>query len=417
MLMLALVAGSLSFLIGLGFILVLFALSPEPELRLFEINIALGSTIVLVTLGGFTVWQAASSLGGTASVAMRPWLPWPLLLAFPLLVGLGQLLVNSPSAAPWVFPFVNVGIVSIPSLAAAMTVARSYMLANPFSWPLSWREWTSGISYGAIGAIGIAGAINSIYFAVAAIYLISAYGTGDVTDLEYSLTTLPQGWGIFFDVSVLSIVAPLNEEFWKGALVAFFFFRKGGAARCFVWGVLAGAGFNLMETFQNSLAVVNPEVLADQTIGSQWWLFALARAGAGTMHACATGFSALGIYGLLRHRWDFAPAYLLGVLFHASWNFLVYVNEGDVFFSRSGPDSDLLDVLSVVGIVVLFSSTVVLLWEMPRRLRDEAPAAIYQVLGMMPASSEQDRLWIQHPFAIHQERIRPRDSTGPRYTT
>ena len=417
MLVLALVAGSLSFLIGLAFILVLFTLSADPELRLFEINIAFGSTIVLVTLGGFTVWQAASSLGGVASVAMRPWLPWPLLVAFPLLVGLGQILVNSPSAAPWLFPFVNVGIVGIPSLAAAMTVARRYTIANPFSWPLSWREWTSGISYGAIGAIGIAGTINSIYFGGAALFLVSTYGAGDLSDLEYSLTTLPRGWGIFFDISVLSIVAPLNEEFWKGALVAFFFFRKGGAARCFLWGVLAGAGFNLMETFQNSLAVVNPEILAERTIGSQWWLFALARAGAGTMHACATGFAALGIYGLLRHRWNFAPAYFLGVLFHASWNFLVYVNEGDVFFSRSGPDSDLLDIVSVVGLVVLFASTVVLLWEMPRRLRDEAPAPIYQVLGMMPAGSPPDRRWVRHPNTIEHAPVRPKGSVGPWFTT
>ena len=278
-------------------------LPSEPELRLFEINIAIGSAIVLTTLGGFTVWQSASALGGSSSSAMRPWMPWPLFAAFPVFVGLGQLLVNHPAAAPWLFPFVAVAIVSIPSVLAAVSVARSYSIANPYSWPISWREWTSGISYGAIGAIGIAGLINTIVFALLAVVLVLQVGNGDTSEIEYGLTTLPRGWGILFDVSVLSVVAPLNEEFWKGALVAFFFFRKGGAARCFVWGVLAGAGFNLMETFQNSLSVVSPKIVAEQTIGSEWWLFALARAGAGTMHACATGFAALGIYGVLRRRW------------------------------------------------------------------------------------------------------------------
>jgi len=32
--------------------------------------------------------------------------------------------------------------------------------------------------------------------------------------------------------------------------------------------VLAGAGFNLIETFQNSLAIVNPEALREQTISA-----------------------------------------------------------------------------------------------------------------------------------------------------
>ncbi len=382
-------------------LLALGGLSDEPRQRLFEINVAVGSSITLLTLGTLIVWQAASALGGAMSGVMRPWLPWPFLAAFPVLVILGQLVVEHPASLPWLFPFMNVGIVAIPSLVAAMTVARRYALVNPFSWPMSWREWTGGIIYGAIGAISVAALINTVYLIAMGAFLISRFGAGDATDLEYGLPTLPRGWGIFFDVSVLSIVAPINEEFWKGMLVALFFFRRGGAARCFCWGVLAGSGFNLIETFQNSLSVVSPEVAADQTLGSQWWLFALARAGAGTMHACATGFSALGIYGLLRHRWRFAPGYLAGIFIHGSWNFLVYVNQGDVYFSKAGPDSNTLDALSVAGLIMLFLSAALLLWEMPKRLRDEAPAPIYQLLRMLPANAPLNLSPPENPLLAH----------------
>lgn len=415
--MLALIWGSFAFLLGLALPLTLADVVDEPRQRLFDINVSLGSAIVLLTLGGFIVWQAASALGGSMSGAMRQWLPWPLLVALPVLIVAGQLIVEHPGRAPWLFPFINVGIVSIPSLVAGMTVARRYARSNPFSWPMSWREWTGGVIYGAIGATTVAAIINTLYLVGMAIFLISHFGSGDTTDLERNLPTLPRGWGIFFDVSVLSIVAPINEEFWKGMLVALFFFRRGGAARCFCWGVLAGAGFNLIETFQNSLSVVSPEIVADRTIGSQWWLFALARAGAGTMHACASGFSALGIYGILRHRWRFAPGYLAGIFIHGSWNFMVYVNEGDVFFSKAGPDSNVLDVVSVLGLLVLFASAALLLWEMPKRLRDEAPAPIYQALGMLPGNAPPNLLWPRNPFAVRRKVRRPAGSTGPWFTT
>ncbi len=390
-------------------------LEPDPQERLFRINVAVGTAVVALTLGGFLVWQAASSLGGTMSRAMHHWLPWPLLAAFPSLVLLGQLQVTNPERLPWVFPFVNVGIVAIPSLVAAMTVAGRYARTNPLSWPMSWREWTSGIIYGALGATSIAAVINTTYFAAMAVVLVAAKGD-DSSGVIDGLTTLPRGWGIFFDISVLSIVAPINEEFWKGAIVALFFFRRGGAARCFCWGVLAGTGFNLIETFQNSLSVVSPDVVADRTIGSQWWLFALARAGAGTMHAAATGFAALAFYGLFRHRPKLLLGYLLAISIHGSWNFLVYVIEGDAFFSQSGPDSVVLDILGVAGLIALFCAAAVLLWVVPAKLRDESPAPIYQALGMLPASAPANYLWPKNPFAAAPRVMRPKGSTGPFFT-
>ena len=392
----AVVVGAFAFLNGLGALALLLAVDEEPRDRLFQVNAFLGTAIVTLSLGGMLVYQAASSLGRTGSSAMGERVRWwavigLLLVAFPLLVGLGQLQVNNPERLPWLFPLTNVGIVSIPSLAIALAVSRRYARANTWAWPFSWREWTSGVIYGAIGATTVAGIINTLYMLFAGAWLIENHGFGDRWAIDEYLWTVPDSWGIAFDLSVLSVVAPINEEFWKGMLVAFFFFRKGGAARCFVWGVLAGAGFNILETFQNSLAVVNPSQVSEQQMTGEWWLFAVGRAGTGALHSAATGLAALGFFGLFRRQPRYLPGFPAGVLLHGSWNFLNYTLAGDAILSASGPDSRLLDVLSIAGLGALFLASLTLLWVFSSRLRDGTPAPIYQVLGMVPLADWRSR--------------------------
>lgn len=325
------------------------------------------------------------------------WLAPLMIAAFPLLVGLGQLQVNHPERLPWLFPITNVLIVSVPSMAIALVVTQRYLKFNAWAWPLSWREWSSGIIYGAIGATTVGGIINTLYLIFGGAFLIHWQGSGDAFAISDNLPTLPRAWGLIFDISVLSVVAPLNEEFWKGMLVAFFFFRRGGAARCFLWGVLAGAGFNILETFQNSLSIINPAEITQQQLNHDWWLFATARAGTGAVHSAATGFAALGVYGVLRGRPRYAVAFLLGVSIHGAWNFLNFTLAGDAYLSQAGPDSDLLDILSIAGMIALFLGCLALLWEMPRRIRDGLPAPIYRALGMTP-STEAQRLSRSEPI-------------------
>jgi hypothetical protein len=381
----AVIVGAVAFLNGLASLFLLLGVGGSPQRKLFEINAFLGTAIVTMSLGGVLVYHAASSLGGASSSPMKFLTPWALLPLFPVLVILGQLQVDHPERLPWLFPLLNVGIVSIPSLTIALVVARRYLRFNGYAWPISWREWASGFIYGAVGATLVASIINTAYLYGVGALLIHLKGHGSVLDLERNLPSLPKAWGMLFDLSALSVVAPINEEFWKGMLVAFFFFRKGGAARCFLWGVLAGAGFNLLETFQNSLVAVSPEQLSERTISNQWWLFATARAGTGAIHSLATGLSALGFYGIFRRKWRFALGYPGGMLTHGTWNFLNYTLWGDAIFSQAGPDSRALDVLSIVGLLALFAICVVLLWEIPRRVRDGFPAPIYRALGMLPA--------------------------------
>lgn len=387
--------GAVAFLNGILTLFLLTSLPDAPRRRLFETNVALGTAIVTISLGGMLVYQAASSLGKTPSNVMRVpnWravAPFTVAL-FVVLVGVGQWQVNHPERLPWLFPITNVLIVSLPSLAIALVVSQRYLAANAFAWPISWREWSTGIIYGAVGSTTVAGIINTAYLVFMGLILIATVGEGDSSNFLDGLRELPRGWGIAFDLSVLSVVAPLNEEFWKGTLVAFFFFRKGGAGRCFLWGVLAGAGFNILETFQNSLAIIDPEQVSQQQLNDEWWLFATARAGTGAVHSTATGFSALGLYGLLRHRPKYMLGYPAGVLIHGLWNFLNFTLAGDAFLSQAGPDSRLLDVLSVAGLGALFLACLLLLWTMPARVRDGTPAALYRLIGMVPATGADSR--------------------------
>ncbi len=362
---------------------------------LFKINASVSAAIVYLALGGVLVYQAASSFGGTTSgpAPLRSWRWLTLFLLFPGLLIVGQIIVDHPGGVPWLFPFVNVAIVSIPSFTVASLVTARYMRANPLSWPVSGREWVSGIAYGAIGAIGFAVVINTISLILLGVLFIEWFGHGDAWDLGNlgpHLRALPRGWGIVYDLGILSVLGPMDEEFWKGFLVALFFFRKGSAGRCYLWGVLAGSGFNLIETFQGSIGVIDPDIVRSQTIDNQWWLFALARVGGAVLHAGATGFSALAFYGLFRRQWRFLLGYPAGVFLHGSWNASVYLTQGDAFFSRQGPDSTLFTVLGITGMVLVFAECLLGLWFMSVRLRDAVPAPVYRLLGMAPGAPRGD---------------------------
>jgi len=405
----AAIVGSIAFVNGLVALALLTDVSDEPRRRLFDINVFLGTAMVTLTLGGVLVYQAASSLGRTGSSAMTlhtnaRLIALALFLAFPLLVAYGQVQVRNPETMPWLFPITNTLIVSIPSLVIAVVVADRYLQHNRWAWPISWREWSSGIIYGAIGATFVGAILNTTYIIFMARLVIGEHGFGDPWDLN-NLQTLPRGWGVFFDISVLSIFAPLNEEFWKGMLVAFFFFRKGGAARCFLWGALAGAGFNILETFQNSLSITNPSQISQQQLSSDWWLFAIARAGTAALHSASTGLAALGFYGAFRGDARYLWGYPLGALLHGCWNFCAYTLGGDAILSGSGPDSTTLDVLSVLAMIGIFAGCVAILWEVPRRIHDGFPAPIYQLLGMVPSG--------QGPFAGRQRARRPKSKQSP----
>ena len=384
MVALALFAGASSFLTGAMLLLALPVVASDGQERLFQLNTIVGSALVLLVFGTFLVFHAASSLGRVASRAMGHHMPWFLLLAFPLLVGAGQWLVLNPGSAPWLFPFVNAGIVAIPSVLIALAVTRRYRDRNPWSWPVTWREWVGAFGYGAIGAVMIAAIINTGYLTGAGWLLLRWYDIDVGADVLRGLPDLPRNAGVLFDLSALSVVAPLNEEFFKGFIVALFWWRGGSVARCFAWGVLAGTGFNLVETFINSLALVDAGSPAADN-ASHWWIFGPARAGTAALHGLAAGFAALAFYGLFTRQWRFLLGYPLAVVLHGNWNAAVYLIAGSAVLSQAGPDSAVFALIGIALLVTLAVVSVALLWTISGQLRDRQPASIYRVLGMEPA--------------------------------
>lgn len=385
--MLTLLAGAFAFLTGLTLLAALPAIDGSDRRRLFEINAILGTAIVFLGFGSFAVYQAASAIGGTMSTPMPRRVPWLLLPLFPVLIGIGQWMVHNPGSAPWLFPLVNLGIVAIPSLVLATLAGRFYLRRNRWAWPISWREWTGAFMYGAVGAVFLAGIVNSLYILLGGAFVLNLDGQRDIWDVSRGIPRLPREWGIAFDLSVISVVAPLNEEFFKGLIVALFGYRMGGPARAFTWGVLAGTGFNLIETFLNSVSVVEP-VYVFQGDPAEWSIFAVARAGTAAMHGAATGLAALAFYGLRKRQWRYLLGYPAGVLLHANWNAAVYLVGGDQFFSRQGPDTRLLDLAGIAYMVLLGLLAWALVILVPRRLSDGKPAPIYSALGMVPGTGK-----------------------------
>jgi hypothetical protein len=164
--------------VGLVFLTGLTQLSRRPDDRLFEINLFVGSATLFLGLGGFLVYQAASALGGAGSSAFARRVPWPLAALFPVAIAIGQLQANEPTRAPWLFPFVNLVVVGVPSLLVAWVAITRYAARNPLAWPVSWREAMSSFTWGAIGATSIGGLINSVYLVLAAAFVIDVAGRG-----------------------------------------------------------------------------------------------------------------------------------------------------------------------------------------------------------------------------------------------
>ena len=396
--MLALLAGTFAFLAGLTLLAALPGIEGSDRRRLFEINAILGTSIVFLGFGSFAVYQAASAIGGASSRPMPGRVPWLLLPLFPVLVVFGQWQVHNPGATPWLFPLVNLGIVAIPSLLLATLAGRYYQRTNALAWPVSWREWSGAFMFGAVGAVFFAGVANSLYVYFGGAFVLHLDGQRDIWDVSRGIARLPREWGIAFDLSVISVVAPLNEEFVKGLIVALFAYRKGGAARCFTWGVLAGTGFSLIETFLNSVSLVDP-VYVFRGDPAEWSIFAVARGGTAAMHGASTGLAALAFYGLMNRQWLYLLGYPAGVLLHANWNAAVYLLGGDQFFSWQGPDTMLLDITGISYMVLLGLLSWALVIFVPRRLHDSHPAAIYVVLGMAPGPMRSERVRPQrgHP--------------------
>jgi hypothetical protein len=114
---------------------------------------------------------------------------------------------------------------------------------------------------------------------------------------------------------VVSVIAPLVEEFVKPLAVVVMMGRIRSAAEAFVLGLAAGIGFDLIET------------VGYISMGYRNWLnVALERSAAGLLHGFGAGMVTLGWY-YVTHSKEGRHRFLLGlgcwvyaILQHALWN-------------------------------------------------------------------------------------------------
>lgn len=185
---------------------------------------------------------------------------------------------------------------------------------------------------------------------------------------ENILTFFEQPMIIVLFLGFIVVLVPMLEEALKTLAIWPLLRRRPTSAEAFLSGVLAGAGFALVEAL-----FLSPP-------GPEWTQTMFARAGATMMHTFTAGLTCWGIGQFLTKRsWKrLLTTYLTAVVMHGLWNAAAI---GVAFASLQGQDSEfqisnvMASMISIMGIVILIALTSVAvlgLINIPRRLKRES---------------------------------------------
>jgi hypothetical protein len=163
----------------------------------------------------------------------------------------------------------------------------------------------------------------------------------------------------------LGVLVPLIEETLKSTSVWPFLPGKVSPDKAFLGGALGGAGFALAE----AMFLTQP--------ATGWLLTAVARSGASSMHALASGLAGWGFaQGFVNKKWLKGLAAVAGaVALHGLWNLAaIGVSLGSAS-QISQPDNRLISILIVVSISIIVALSLLALFLLPtlqRRFRQQA---------------------------------------------
>lgn len=258
--------------------------------------------------------------------------PTLLILAYPLVIGLGYWITQSETAA-WLLPPIHVLAVSLPLLWLAYLGVRGLPSGSP--------QRASGVF-----ASGLAAAPPIILLAEAFI-ILTGLGAFIIVvamrpELAESLTALAERLmaaapspeialrilqPVLRNPAVITtallfaaVIVPLIEEMIKPLGVWLLASRSLKPAEGFTAGVLSGTGFAMIES------------LFSVSSGQDWAILAFARIGTGLMHILTTGLvgwalaKAWGKSGTLNGYFRLGAVYLLAVLLHGLWNGLALIS-------------------------------------------------------------------------------------------
>lgn len=309
--------------------------------------------------------------------------PTLLILAFPLVLLLGYLLVTLTDFA-WVgLPPLQALAVGLPILWIGYMAVRGLPSGSP---QRSWGVLASGLVLGPalilllegialVGAVVLIGLWIGQQPGLQEQILQLMQHSGDPQEMQQDILNLLEPYlatpaALLGALSFTALIVPLIEELIKPIGVWLLAGRGISPAAGFAAGALSGAGYALFES------------MALTTSGEEWLYVVVARAGTGAVHIFTTALMGWAMARAWRYRTylNFGLAYLTAVLIHGLWNALtVFVSfasfpqvqsgeAGMPFVSRLGAVAPLgLGFLALgILVLVLFSNRMI------RRRADQA---------------------------------------------
>ena len=315
--------------------------------------------------GGLAVFHGLGSIFHRPSHALR--LPpffifW---IIFALVLGLGNLLLNTKVSTGFLFPFIFLLGAALPTSAVLAWVLRR------LGWPVSWRQVSLALVCGATLSILVTFVLDALLPYLA--YLL----IGPLEFLAEGFSELGGGGSgllerLFFSPAILvfllytAIAAPIPEEFAKALGVPLFGRARITSERqALAIGLACGAGFAILEN------MLYEGVYAGWS-GWSWGGITLLRGIGSVLHPLASGLVALGWYRMREGGvGKLLKGYLGAVGLHTLWNGgfqpLVYLAGLDQYAGKGVTFSfygDAINVLLVAYLVVLSLG----LWWLLRRL-------------------------------------------------
>ncbi len=260
-----------------------------------------------------------------AAGGFRLRLPWALLiLAFPLVLWLGNSVVDLRFAAPFLLPLLHLLAIGLPVLWLLHLALRRLPLGSP---QRAWGVFAAGLvlSPALIIVLELVALMAVILIAVVFITLqpelaeelqelarrFPAGGQDPEALLEELAPFLSRPLVIYGALVYVAGIVPLIEEALKPLGVWLLVRRNLSPAAGFAAGALSGAGYALFES------------LALATGGGEEWAFqAFIRSGTGIIHIVTTGLTgyALALAWRENRYVRLGIAYLLSVTLHGLWN-------------------------------------------------------------------------------------------------
>ncbi|MGE5138008.1 MAG: PrsW family glutamic-type intramembrane protease [Rudaea sp.] len=329
-------------------------------------------TAIVLVYGALLLLSALPALRGQPWPRVRLAPVWVWVVLFVIVISLGQLVLSTRFAAPYLFPPWHVlaaGLVPLAVLAYAskrLPGASLPSLVAEISWGGLGTIFTAvvfelivGILFLLLGSIAIALVLGPDRLQELALRLQPVLeGSTDPSSLIDIVSGQP---GLVLVALLLILLffsgaVPLIEELLKGLGPAIAIGRaRPTASRALLWGLAAGAGYAFSENLLNGSQGASVQT----GTGSVLWapLIAL-RAGTSLVHMAATATVTMGWWNaLVRGRRSLLVVFLMAaVAAHGFWNLVALIMGSALGTTQLGGGGG-----SGPGLLILVSATAVLL--------------------------------------------------------